>query len=555
MGEVSDARQRKPAGAAGKPRVRVRDVWRESPLAVRSLLAGTAINRLGGFVQVFMVLYLTHRGFSAAQAGAALGVYGAGTVLGVLLGGWMSDRLGPRRTIVTTLLGSAVLLPLVLHLDSYPAILAVIGVSGAASQAYRPASTSMISELIPVERHIMIFAMVRLAINVGTTAAPLLGAALLRVSWDVLFWGEALAVVAFSLVARTTLPPGTGRGDGRGDERSGRAADPGDGTGPDSRTSARGPGVDTGGGPRPSYRAVLADRRYLVFLLAMFASSMIYVQHVSTLPLTVRHLGMSTTVYAALVALNGALVITCELLVATVVQRWPTRIAVVCGVGLTGVGMSLYALPWGLAALVIATLVWSLGEIIGYPTLFFAYPAQAGPPALRGRYLGASNSLYGLGTALGPFLGVLLWNRLHEGLWLACGLVGVLAVSAAWYGVRPAPPADSTPPHDTRPGPEPPPGSDAPQPDSGAPRPPADQPSPPGPVAPQPGPGEPQATPDGPQSAASTPQRAADDPRRPHHRREHGDHPERGADAHPSAPRTRPGATTPPGRPNPKEHA
>ncbi|MYS20004.1 hypothetical protein GA0115240_115426, partial [Streptomyces sp. DvalAA-14] len=49
----------------------VRQVWRESPRAVKSLLAGTAINRLGGFVQVFMVLYLTHRGFSDTQAGAA----------------------------------------------------------------------------------------------------------------------------------------------------------------------------------------------------------------------------------------------------------------------------------------------------------------------------------------------------------------------------------------------------------------------------------------------------------------------------------------------------
>ena len=90
-----------------------------------------------------------------------------------------------------------------------------------------------------------------------------------------------------------------------------------------------------------------------------------------------------------------------------------------------------------LAALVIATLVWSLGEIIGYPSLFFAYPAQAGPPALRGRYLGASNALYGLGSAVGPFIGVMIWNRYEEGLWLGCGVVGLLAAAAAWGGVRP----------------------------------------------------------------------------------------------------------------------
>ncbi|MFD7020271.1 MDR family MFS transporter [Streptomyces sp. NPDC059928] len=406
----------------GKRHAGVWQVWRESPTAVKSLLAGTMINRLGGFVQVFMVLYLTHRGFSTSQAGAALGVYGAGAVLGTLFGGWLSDKVGPRLTMVSTLLGSAVLLPCVLYLNSYGSILAVIAVSGAASLAYQPASTSMISTLTPPERHVMIFAMGRLAINLGTTAAPLLGAALVKISWNFLFWGEALAVVIFSAIAAVTLPhhaepDPTGQAD--------------DGTG-DSGKKA----------PKASYLAVLADRRYLLFLLAMFVSSVIYIQHISTLPLTVKHLGMGIEAYAAMIALNGLLVITCELLVAKVVQRWPIRIAVIVGVLLTGIGMSLYALPWGLAALVIATLVWSLGEIIGYPSLFFAYPAQAGPPRLRGRYLGASNALYGLGSAIGPFIGVMLWNRFQEGLWLGCGVVGLLAGAAAWSGVRPAGAAD-----------------------------------------------------------------------------------------------------------------
>jgi len=411
MAQNNDA---KASAGSGKRHAGVRQVWRESPTAVKSLLFGTMINRLGGFVQVFMVLYLTHRGFSDTQAGAALGAYGAGAVLGTLVGGWMSDRLGPRLTIASTLLGSAVLLPCVLYLDNYWAILVVITVSGAASLAYQPASTSMISLLTPPERHVMIFAMGRLAINLGTTAAPLLGAALVKVSWDFLFWGEALAVVVFSAVTATTLPS-------RGPEPA-QAKDGGDDEPKDA--------------PKASYLAVLADRRYLMFLLAMFVSSVIYIQHISALPLAVKHLGMDVEVYAAMIALNGLLVITCELLVAKVVQRWQIRTAVIIGVLLTGVGMAMYALPWGLAALVIATLVWSLGEIIGYPSLFFAYPAQAGPPGLRGRYLGASNALYGLGSAVGPFIGVMIWNRFHQGLWVLCGVVGLVAAAAAWAGVR-----------------------------------------------------------------------------------------------------------------------
>ena len=47
---------------------------------VRALLAGVLLNRLGRFLQVYLVLFLTARGFSAPEAGLALGAYGIGTV-------------------------------------------------------------------------------------------------------------------------------------------------------------------------------------------------------------------------------------------------------------------------------------------------------------------------------------------------------------------------------------------------------------------------------------------------------------------------------------------
>lgn len=155
--------------------------------------------------------------------------------------------------------------------------------------------------------------------------------------------------------------------------------------------------------------------------------------------------GLGATAYGSILALNGLLVIACELFVASIVQRWQPRVAVVAGVALTAIGMSLYGVAWGVAGLVVATLVWTVGEIVGYPTLFFAYPAQAGPPRLRGRYLGASNSLYGLGSTIGPLLGIALWNRIGDAMWLWCGAVGLAAVLAAWYGVRPKPTPELAP--------------------------------------------------------------------------------------------------------------
>jgi len=188
---------------------------------------------------------------------------------------------------------------------------------------------------------------------------------------------------------------------------------------------------------------VLADRRYTLYLLAMLVNATVYVQYLGTLPLAVRDAGLAVGVYGALVALNGFIVVTCELLVTKVVQRWPARIVVAVAFVLLGGGLACYALPWGLAAFVTGTLVWTLAEIVGGPTMF-AYPAQAAPIALRGRYLGSAHAMFGLGSAIGPVLGVAAWEAFGRGVWVACGLACLLGLAAALAGIRPTPAAEPT---------------------------------------------------------------------------------------------------------------
>lgn len=377
--------------------------FRESPFAVKALLFGVLVNKLGAFLQVFLVLFATSRGFSDVQGGVALGAYGVGSVLGVLLGGSFTDRIGARLTIVAGMSGTAVLLVGVLYVRSFPLLLLSVGLVGAISQVYRPAAAAVMSELMPRERQVMVFAMYRLALNAGTTAAPLLGAALLSVSYNLLFWGEAVAALAYAVVALVALP----------------------------RRPIAVPGKER---PTSGYGAVLQDRRYLAYLVAMLLNAAVYMQYLSTLPLTVRDAGYDTFWYGVLVAINGAMVIAFELLVTKVVQSWQIRRVLTVGFTLLGTGMALYALPGGLAVLVAATLIWTTAEIIEGPTMF-AYPAMAGPAATRGRYLGAAHAMFGIGSAIGPIAGVALWTGIGSTAWVVFGLVSVLALIPALYGV------------------------------------------------------------------------------------------------------------------------
>jgi predicted MFS family arabinose efflux permease len=255
----------------------------------------------------------------------------------------------------------------------------------------------------------MVFALYRLALNVGSTAAPLLGAALILVSYNLLFWGEAVTSTAYAVIALAALPP--------------RAP----------RQAEEGGSVSLAG--RWALAAVLADRRYALFLFALLINAMVYVQYLSVLPLAMRADHLAVAWYAFAVAMNAAIVITCELLMTKLTQRWPARVVALIGFALLGFGQALYSVPAGLVVFIGGTLIWTLAEIIAGPTML-AYPANAGPPRLKSQYVGASQAVFTLGFAIGPALGVLGWNLIGGRVWWLCGVVSLLGLALAWYGMR-----------------------------------------------------------------------------------------------------------------------
>lgn len=389
---------------------------RESDPAVRWLLLGVFVNQLGAFVQVFLVLFLVDSGSSEGRAGLALGAYGLGSVLGALLGGRLADRIGRRATMTLSMLAAAVLTISISRLGDpalYPLLLLVVVADGALTQAYRPAASAMLADLVPADRLVMTFSMYRVALNTGAVVGPLLAASLMTVSWDLVFWADGLTAIACALLARRFLPAGD----------AGRPA-------PAASAEAAGAASEAAG-----YRAVLRDRRYLLYLFAMLASAVIYMQYFSVLPLKIRDDGHAALVYSAILASSAALVIACELLVTRRVQAWRASTAATTGIALLAIGLGGYGIDGGLVLLFAASLVGVLGQIVSGPTMF-AHPARSAPVAARGAYAGASQAMFGLGAAVGPLLGVLAFEAVGAGVWALCAGLGGLAALAAFAGVR-----------------------------------------------------------------------------------------------------------------------
>lgn len=385
---------------------------RATPVSVRYLLGGVLINQMGAFMQTFLVLYLTVRGFSGGRAGLALAAYSIGSVAGTLLGGELTHRIGPRATIGGAMATSAVfvaLVPLLAQPARFGLLLATVIAAGLATQSYRPAAAVLLSDLMPEEHRVMGFSMMRVALNIGAALGPLVAAGLMLIDWSMLFWFDGVTALAYAVLAFTLLPNTVPR---REDESASASED-----------------------KRFAYRALVHDVRYLLFLAAVLLGSIIYVQYTVALPLKIQADGHPTALYGAVLTTSSLILILCELKVTTYVKHWRPNVAGAAGTAVMSLGLAGYGLAARSSALVIlSTVVFVSGLMINGPTMF-AHPSKF-PAAVRARYISAHQATFGLGLTLGPLFGVLAWEVLHDGVWVVSGLLGMIAAACAFVGMR-----------------------------------------------------------------------------------------------------------------------
>lgn len=409
---------------------------REMPRTVRVLVAGNLITNLAAFLNAFLVLFLTQRGFSAFDSGVAFTALMAGRISGTAVGGAAADRIGHRLVIVWSMLGSAVLTALLVHAPNLPAIVVVALLAGVFNQAYRPAAQAWVVELTPVNRQVMVFSFLRLTFNLGSTLGPL-GAALVLAyaSYGVLFYADATGSLVFGLVALAALKP-----DARPepDARPDLDARPDPGARPEGREPGGTPEAPSRGG----YRQVLTDGRFVLFVLGLFLTAVTYIQLSATLPLFVAHTGHGKQLFALLLAINGFVVIVFEVLLSKWTQRLPIGLPMSAGMALLGIGYLMYLGPSGVAFLVLATVVWTFGEVVATPSMM-AYPGMVAPPALRGRYIAAATVPQQAGYSVGPLIGVAAWQWWGEDVFLVVApfalVAAVLTAVGAGLRHRPAP--------------------------------------------------------------------------------------------------------------------
>src|SRR5437773_1977240 len=129
------------------------------PATVRILVAGTFVNKLGTFVIPFLTIVLKREfHLSSTEVGALVMAYGAGSLVAILTGGVLTDRLGRRMTLLTSLLGSGALAVVLAFSPSVRVFATLLILFGFVADLYRPAATSIIAALLPSAQRAVGFA-------------------------------------------------------------------------------------------------------------------------------------------------------------------------------------------------------------------------------------------------------------------------------------------------------------------------------------------------------------------------------------------------------------
>ncbi|MFD5873437.1 MFS transporter [Streptomyces sp. NPDC060322] len=365
------------------------------PFAMKVLLAATAARSLSSFaILAYMPIYLYD---TVGMDGATIGyVIGGSVLVGTLVsvyGGYLADRF-KKIDLVIVLDVAVILLYLSLTVFRDPVtVTAVLLMTNVASWSMGVAASALLSELVPPENRTKVFSLRYSLQNIGAAVGPFLGIAAVAAGPGGPFI-LSVTVIGASLVPllvfrRRFLPAG----------RDTTAP-----TGAAEQNAERQDEEET-----PTFRQVLAvmgaDRRLTYFTIGGILSIVVYgplLTFMSQYLVLVEDRDTAYRLVAYISAANAITVIGAQYALGSRLRQDNLMKWLTIGIGAFVLGLAAMSLSTNAAIIVIAVVIFSLGEVILVPAEFTFIDSIA-PDHLRGSYFGAQNLIH-IGIALGPIL-------------------------------------------------------------------------------------------------------------------------------------------------------
>jgi MFS transporter, DHA1 family, multidrug resistance protein B len=343
----------------------------------------------------FLTLYFSNI-FGMTIAGMLMSIPPLVGIIGSLLGGYFSDRLGRRATMLFgALMQTGMFALFALSFSDWVDYFAYIGIS-LGGAIYHPASNAMVADLTPERDRRKVFATFVTAMNIGCVFGPLLGSVFFFEYRSELLWTctfvTLIYFLAILLLIKETVP------------ESARKLDQSSRLHTIFKEQWK------------NYRVIFLDKVFALYILAGIFVTIAFRQLNMYLAIYVEDYVPAQTflswkdwslelssmeVFGWIMGLNGLMFVLCVLPVTKWFEHWSDRNSLILSSFLFGIGMFLVGLTTNVWLLFGCVVIFTIGEILNGP-VSSSFVSKYAPEEARGQYMGASNLQFSIGRFFSP---------------------------------------------------------------------------------------------------------------------------------------------------------
>jgi predicted MFS family arabinose efflux permease len=391
-----------------------KESFADHPREIWTLVVLTFINRSGTMVLPFLTVYLTTvLNFSFKDAGILAGAFGIGSFVGAFIGGKLTDRFGPKMIIVASLFLSGIMFILIQYAHSFSIIFLTFFIAAVFGEGYRPAFMAYVTDYVPKEKRGRTMALLRLAVNLGMSAGPLVGgflAAGFGYKW--LFWIDGLTCIfaAFYFVLKLG--------------KSGLEKIP-----KEEKVH-----VEKQKNSLPPYK----NYNYLLFLFSSFIIGLAFDQWFHSVPVFLKsEWGFDERYIGMLMAINTILIVLVELpAIHTLEKLNKIKLSILLSLVLMSISFLPLLFEGALYLCIIGVILFSLGEILFFP-FNNTIPLNMSPESRIGDYTSWYWMTWSLTSIFAPVTGLMIAEKFgFDVLWISMSALILVGFALNYFGSR-----------------------------------------------------------------------------------------------------------------------
>ncbi len=392
---------------------KLKKTYNEFPETFWVITFSSFIDNIGSFmIGPFIYLYMTQVfGLSLLEVGLIYIIVGIGNMIGGMIGGSLTDKLGRKKCALFGLLVSGAFSLTFVFISNINTIYILVGIMGFLGSIGGPARQAMLADVLTVEKRPEGFSILRIVANLSATIGPALGGLLSSFDFKWLFVADAISsfitAIIFVIKVPETHPPKL--------EISEILQN--------ATTTEKKPEKSKSG-----YGEVFKNWRFMIFVLVSALMGLTYMQMNSTLSVfLIEDLNFTNQQYGLLISMNALMVVVLQFWLTRRIKMLPALIMMAVGNVLYGIGFGMYGfigtLPLAFGAMIIIT----VGEMVVAP-FNQTMVANFAPEDKRGRYNAVYMFVGMIPMLLGPIgAGAIMDNLDRKILWYIAGMITFLA--------------------------------------------------------------------------------------------------------------------------------